>query len=220
MEIKVLVVDDHAMMREGLVMLLNNKEGFCTAGSVGSGEEAINVVDSMNPDVIIMDIVLPGMTGIEASKWIIDRNPKAKILLLSMFADLDLIEKGISVGVLGYILKEAHHEELIEAIRLVSIGERSFSTDITNLIFEKFHSKSLKSNKDISRKEKSPLSIRELEITKLVTEGLSNREIGEILFISKKTVDAHVYNIEGKLHLKNKVDLVNYVHKNKLFDND
>ena len=217
-ELTILLVDDHGLMREGLESLFNSVENFKVIGSVGSGEEAVNTHDLHKPDVVLMDIVLPGMSGIEASKWIIDRFPDAKILLLSMEVNVDLIEKGISVGVLGYMLKTSEKEDLVEAVKTVARGEKCFSEDITNLVFEKFYSKSLKSAKDITKTKESPLSKRETEIAKWVTRGLSNKDIGEKLFISTKTVDAHVYNIQLKLVLKSKIDIVNYVHKEGLLN--
>jgi DNA-binding NarL/FixJ family response regulator len=219
-EIKIVIVDDHGLMREGLVSMFNSVGNFKVVGSVSNGEEAINIYNEKKPDVVLMDIMLPGMTGIEASKWIIDQDPEAKILLLSMEANIDLIEKGISVGVLGYILKTSESDDLAEAVSTVFRGEKYFSEDVQKLIFDKFYSKSIKSTKDISAIKDNPLSNRETEILKCICTGISNREIGDKLFISKKTVDAHVYNIQSKLHLKSKIELLNYARKNNLLEEE
>ena len=209
-------MDDHGLFREGLVSIFSSVENFSIVASVGSGEEAINAANKFKPDVIVMDIMLPNMSGIEATKWIKDQWPDVKVLLLSMEVNLDLIEKGISVGALGYMLKTAERDELIAAVQDTAKGEKHFSDEIQKLIFDRFYQKSLKSQKDISQTKEQVLTKRELEIIKLVAKGTSNKEIADKLFISQKTVDAHVYNIQTKLHLKSKVDIVNYVHQENL----
>lgn len=213
---KIIIVDDHGLFREGLVSMFSSVENFSIVASVGSGEEAINAANKFKPDVIVMDIMLPNMSGIEATKWIKDQWPDVKVLLLSMEVNLDLIEKGISVGALGYMLKTAERDELIAAVQNTAKGEKHFSDEIQKLIFDRFYQKSLKSQKDISQTKEQVLTKRELEIIKLVAKGTSNKEIADQLFISQKTVDAHVYNIQTKLHLKSKVDIVNYVHQENL----
>lgn len=217
-KIKVLLVDDHGLMREGISSMIDSFEDIQIVGSVSSGEEAVNEVREKNPDVVLMDIMMKGMSGLEATKWIKEQNPEVKILLLSMEVNKDLIETGISLGISGYMLKSSSRDVLIEGIRKVNNGEKYFTEEITDTIFQKFYEKSAKIKKEVITTEPEILSKRETEILKNIADGLSNKEVAEKLFISPKTVDAHIYNIQTKLGLKSKVELVRYAIKNEITD--
>ena len=213
--IKILLVDDHSLMREGMVALLRDVEDIEIVGSIASGEEAVNLADELKPNLILMDIMLRGMTGIEATRWIKERNPDIKIILISMEVSKDYISAGIKSGVDGYLHKDSEKATLIEAIRLVHNGGRYFNEAITSLVFEDFY-KHEKTGKPKEKKISQDLTKREHEILELVAEGKSNREVGETLFISVKTVETHKTHILEKLGLRNTAELVKYAIKNNI----
>ncbi len=213
--IKILLVDDHSLMREGMVAMLRDVEDIEIVGSIASGEEAVNMADQLKPNLILMDIMLRGMTGIEATRWIKERDPHVKIILISMEVSKDYISAGIKSGVDGYLHKDSEKSTLIEAIRMVDKGGRYFNEAITSLVFEDFY-KHEKTGKTKEKKISQDLTKREHEILELVAEGKSNREVGESLFISVKTVETHKTHILEKLGLRNTAELVKYAIKNNI----
>ena len=213
--IKILLVDDHSLMREGMAAMLRDVEDIEIVGSIASGEEAINLADQLKPNLILMDIMLRGMTGIEATRWIKERNPGLKIILISMEVSKDYISAGIKSGVDGYLHKDSEKVTLIDAIRMVYQGGRYFNEAITSLVFEDFY-KHEKTGKAKEKKISQDLTKREHEILELVAEGKSNREVGETLFISVKTVETHKTHILEKLGLRNTAELVKYAIKNNI----
>jgi DNA-binding NarL/FixJ family response regulator len=213
--IKILLVDDHSLMREGMAAMLRDVEDIEIVGSIGSGEEAVNLADQLKPDLILMDIMLRGMTGIEATRWIKERDPRVKIILISMEISKDYISAGIKSGVDGYLHKDSEKATLIEAIRSVHGGGRYFNEAITSLVFEDFY-KHEKTGKAKERKISQDLTKREHEILELVAEGKSNKEVAESLFISVKTVETHKTHILEKLGLRNTAELVKYAIKNNI----
>jgi DNA-binding NarL/FixJ family response regulator len=213
--IKILLVDDHSLMREGMAAMLRDVEDIEIVGSIGSGEEAVNLADQLKPNLILMDIMLRGMTGIEATRWIKERDPHVKIILISMEISKDYISAGIKSGVDGYLHKDSEKATLIEAIRSVHGGGRYFNEAITSLVFEDFY-KHEKTGKAKERKISQDLTKREHEILELVAEGKSNKEVAESLFISVKTVETHKTHILEKLGLRNTAELVKYAIKNNI----
>jgi DNA-binding NarL/FixJ family response regulator len=213
--IKILLVDDHSLMREGMAAMLQDAEDIEIVGSIGSGEEAVNLADQLKPNLILMDIMLRGMTGIEATRWIKERDPHVKIILISMEISKDYISAGIKSGVDGYLHKDSEKTTLIEAIRSVHGGGRYFNEAITSLVFEDFY-KHEKTGKAKERKISQDLTKREHEILELVAEGKSNKEVAESLFISVKTVETHKTHILEKLGLRNTAELVKYAIKNNI----
>jgi DNA-binding NarL/FixJ family response regulator len=213
--IKILLVDDHSLMREGMAAMLRDVEDIEIVGSIGSGEEAVNLADQLKPNLILMDIMLRGMTGIEATRWIKERDPHVKIILISMEISKDYISAGIKSGVDGYLHKDSEKTTLIEAIRSVHGGGRYFNEAITSLVFEDFY-KHEKTGKAKERKISQDLTKREHEILELVAEGKSNKEVAESLFISVKTVETHKTHILEKLGLRNTAELVKYAIKNNI----
>jgi DNA-binding NarL/FixJ family response regulator len=213
--IKILLVDDHSLMREGMAAMLRDAEDIEIVGSIGSGEEAVNLADQLKPNLILMDIMLRGMTGIEATRWIKERDPLIKIILISMEISKDYISAGIKSGVDGYLHKDSEKATLIEAIRSVHGGGRYFNEAITSLVFEDFY-KHEKTGKAKERKISQDLTKREHEILELVAEGKSNKEVAESLFISVKTVETHKTHILEKLGLRNTAELVKYAIKNNI----
>jgi DNA-binding NarL/FixJ family response regulator len=215
-KIRVLLVDDHKLLREGLASMLNQIDDIVIVGSVSSGEEAINEVPSLSPNVILMDIMMGGMTGIEATRWIKEQNPSVKIILISSEVRKELVTAGIQVGIDGYLPKDVGKATLLEAIRSVMKGNRFFNEAITSLVFEDFYQKNKTTTAKVKFKNPHDLTSREQEILALVASGKGNKQIAEELFISVKTVETHKSHILEKLDLKNTAALVRYAIKNNL----
>lgn len=213
---KVLIVDDHRLLRDGLTALLNQAEDIEIVGSVPSGEEAISIFPSLKPDVILMDIMMGGMTGIEATRWIKEQDPNAKVILISSEVKKELVTAGIQCGIDGYLPKDVDLTILRDAITTVRNGGRYFNEAITNLVFEDFYQKKKLTNMSGKVTLPNDLTKREQEVLALVASGKSNQEVADELFISIKTVDTHKNHILDKLGLKNTAELVRYAIKNKL----
>lgn len=195
--------------------MLTTSDEFEVIGYVTSGEEAVNSLETLKPDVVLMDIKLKKMSGIEASRWIKERRPDTKIVLLSMEVKKEFLSAGIQCGISGYLHKDIDKDTLFAALRSVHNGGQYFTDALTKLVFEDFYTHE-KSKKVVNIKLPDQLTPRENEILALVAEGKSAREIGELLFISIKTVDTHKSNILDKLGLKNSAELTKYAIKNNI----
>ncbi len=213
-KIKVVLVDDHQLLLEGIASMLNNIEYVSIVGKASSGEEAVNIVNELKPEVVLMDIIMHGMTGIEATRWIKEQDEEIKIILISSDVNEKFVSLAIQAGVDGYLPKNVDKETLLEAIKAVNNGERFFTKDITNIVMESMYSGGGKSKP----KNDGELSKREFEVLQEVVKGKSNQEVADDLFISVKTVETHKSNIMSKLDLKNTVELVKYAIKNKIID--
>ena len=210
----IVLADDHALFRTGLKNLLLLEPGFDVAGEAANGLELLAVLETVRPDVILLDISMPEMNGIEAAEEIMRRWPEMKIVTLSMFGEEDYYFKMVSLGVKAFLLKNSDIGEVLEAIRTVVDGGTYFSQELLfNLV------SNLKSSTE-NRLEpgEADLSERELEILLEICKGLSNQEIGDKLFISKRTVDKHRANILAKTNCRNTANLVVYAIKNKLVE--
>lgn len=214
-KIRIAVADDHGLMRHGIVSLLEGESEFQVIASVSSGEDAVNVANNHPPDVFLLDIVMKGMSGIEATRWIKDQNPSVKIILLSSEVSKEFISEGMRMGIDGYVLKDCSKDILLEAICTVMKGEKFFSSEVTNLIFQDFYLKETE-GKGLPNKKAGELSKRETEVLVLIASGKTIREIGDHLFISPKTVETHKLHIMDKLGLTNTAQLVKYAIENKL----
>lgn len=212
--IKVFVVDDHKLIVDGIVSILSTEEGITVVGTAASGEDAINAVSNLKPDVILMDIVLKKMTGLEACRWIKERDDNVKVLLLSMEVTRDYLKAGIQSGISGYLHKDIDKGTLVKAITTVVNGEHFFAEALTKLVFEDF----LQTQKTKTPIELLPnnLTKREYEILASVATGKSNREVADALFISIKTVETHKAHILEKLGLRNNAELVKYAIQNNI----
>ncbi|HEY9486756.1 MAG TPA: response regulator transcription factor [Chryseosolibacter sp.] len=217
---RVLIVDDHRLLRDGLSALLSQAEEIEVVGSVPSGEEAISIFPSLKPDVILMDIMMGGMTGIEATRWIKEQDSNVRVVLISSEIKKELVTAGIQCGIDGYLPKDVDIEILREAIRTVKEGGRYFNEAITNLVFEEFYQKKKLTNHSGKVTLPNDLTNREQEVLALVASGKSNQEVADDLFISIKTVDTHKAHILDKLGLKNTAELVKYAIRNKLISLD
>jgi len=214
---KVLIVDDHGFLREGLISLLRNEKDIVVIGAVENGENAVNLANELSPDVILMDIVMQGMTGIEATHWIKGQNPKIKIILISGEINKNYITDGIKSGIDGYLPKDVDPKSLVTAIHTVVKGERYFSPDVTALIFQDYDLKG-KDGKGVPSEKESMLTKREEEILILIAQGKSLEEIGSLLFIDMKTVENHYVNIKHELQLHNTAQLVMYAVEHNLVE--
>ncbi|MDX1628757.1 MAG: response regulator transcription factor [Fulvivirga sp.] len=215
-KIRVLLVDDHQLLREGVEAMLSKVEHIHVIDSVASGEEAVNVAQSKLPDVILMDIMMKGMTGIEATRWIKEQNPKIKVILISMEVNQGLIGEGVKSGIEGYLPKDVDRATLVEAINKVNAGEKYFSESVTKMVFESFYQQESSPQED--KPKNKDLTKRELEVLKEVASGKTNQEVADTLFISIKTVETHKSHILDKLGLKNTAELVKYAIKNNIID--
>ena len=212
-KIKIVLVDDHQMFRDGVKSVLSDEENIELIGEVGNGNDLYELLKIDSPDLIITDISMPDISGIEITKYVTENYPEIKILILSMHSNVEFITKSLGAGANGYLPKDTSMNELLEAINTIYKGENYFNKDISDTILKSIINKS-KSAKENSKNES--LTKREMEIVSLVVEGLTNKEIADKLFISVRTVDSHKNNIMQKLNLKSSVELVKYAIKNKL----
>ncbi len=217
-KIKVLLTDDHKLIRDGIKSMLENTVDIEVIGSVSSGEESINETRQNRPDVILMDIMMHGMTGIEATRWVKEFDPTIKIVLVTMEISKEYVSAGIKSGVDGYLPKDVDKETLLEAVRTVHAGGRFFNDAIMKLVFEDFYSN--EKLKSTDKKLPNDLTKREHEILGLVASGRTNKEVAEALFISIKTVETHKTHILDKLGLKNTTALIKYAIKNNIISVD
>lgn len=217
-KIKVLLTDDHKLIRDGIESMLLNTDDIEVIGSVSSGEESVNEVRKNRPDVILMDVMMGGMTGIEATRWIKEFDPTVKVVLVTMEISKEYVSAGIKSGVDGYLPKDIDKETLLEAVRTVYKGGRFFNEAIMKLVFEDFYSHEKLKSPD--KKLPNDLTKREHEILGLVASGKTNKELADALFISIKTVETHKTHILEKLGLKNTTELVKYAIKNNIISID
>ena len=202
--IRLLLVDDHVIVRAGLRMLFQAEEDMEIVGEASGGEEALAMVTRLQPDVIIMDVAMPGMNGIEATRRIRAVAPQAAILALTMHEDEQYFFAMLGAGASGYIPKRAAPDDLVSAVRVVSQGNVFLYTSLARFLMH-----DVMANQN-AVETPDPLTAREQEVLALIAEGMTNREIGNALVISPKTVDRHRENIMTKLNLHNRVELVRY----------
>jgi len=202
--IQVLIVDDHTIVRKGIRALLAEIEDIEVVAEASTGQEAITLAESSNPDVILMDLVMPEMDGIEAIRHISIHQPKASILVLTSFTADDKVFPAIKAGALGYLLKDSDPDDLVRAVRQVYRGEPSLHPSIARKVLQEL------SQPVPPRPAPEPLTDREVEVLRLLAKGLGNQELADQLFIAEVTVRTHVSNILSKLHLANRVQATLY----------
>lgn len=203
-KIRILAADDHAVVREGLRALIDTEPGMELVGEASDGTEAVGRAQALQPDVVLLDLVMPRKGGIEAIGEIRSVAPEARILVLTSFAEDDKVFPAIKAGAQGYLLKDASPGELLQAIREVQRGEPSMHPTIARkLMLELQRSSDLPPTED-------PLTEREAEVLGLVAQGLTNQEIADRLYVSERTVRTHVSNILSKLHLANRTQAALY----------
>ena len=205
--IRVLVVDDHTIIRKGIRAVLDLVPDVVLVGEAENGIQAVKLEAELNPDVILMDLMMPEMDGIACIKQIKTQRPRARILVLTNFAGEDMIFPAIKAGALGYHLKDSSPETLVEAIREVHRGESSLHPVIARKVLSEI------SSPPEHPPTTEPLTPRELEVLHLIAQGFENREIAEKLVISEATARTHVSNIMGKLHLASRTQAALYALK-------
>lgn len=215
MKIKILVVDDHQLFREGLVNLLFSTPDIEVIAQAENGEDAIKKARHFKPEVILIDIAMPKMNGIEATRELKKEMPEIKIIAVSMHSDKQYVKGILEAGADGYLLKNCTYRQLTDAIKTVYSGKKFLSEDITELVINGYLDPSKSEIDNFSQ-----LSEREKEIFMLFAEGKSTREIGEKLFISVKTVGTHKQHILEKLKLKTNADIVKFALKKGLIQLD
>jgi two-component system, NarL family, response regulator NreC len=206
MKTRLLLVDDHAVIRLGLHMLLENEPDLEIAGEAETASDALQLITSLRPDVVLLDIGLPDMSGIEAAEQIKQLSPETAIVALTIHEDEEYFFKMLEAGASGYVPKRAAPEELLTAIRAAAVGEVYLYPSLAKLLVKDF----LTQSRTEERESESVLTDREQEVLTLLAEGMNNNEIAENLFISPKTVARHRENIMKKLNLHSRVELVKY----------
>jgi NarL family two-component system response regulator LiaR len=208
--ISVLIVDDHEIVRKGIRALLATKRDIQAIGEAKDGAEAVAQAKSLHPDVILMDLMMPKMNGVQATREITAMQPEARILVLTSFAADEQVFPAIKAGALGYLLKDSSPQELLQAIRQVYRGEPSLDPAVARKVLAEL---SAPPPKPLT---KDPLTERELEILRLIAQGKSNKEIAGELVIAEETVHTHVSNILNKLHLASRTQAALYALKEGL----
>ena len=210
-ENKVIIVDDHKMFRSGLRFLLNNIPNISVIGEASNGKEFLEMAGKETIDIALMDINMPEMNGIEATRIAMKEYPHLKVIVLSMHGEEEYYDQMLDAGVKGFLLKNSDADELIAAIEAVIAGKSYFSQELLVNILDQKRLQKLRTNT-------VKLSSRELEVLKLICDGYSNAEIAEQLFISHRTVDRHRANLLSKTGCKNSTSLVMYAVKNKIVE--
>lgn len=207
MSIKVLMADDHRIMREALRSIIEKESDMKVVGEAADGRAAVRLSREVSPDVVIMDITMPELNGVEATKQILSEAPDVKVLALSMHSDEHFVSGMLKAGGSGYLLKDCAAEELVQAIRSVITGEQYLSPKIAGIVIESYRRASPKED----QLSKAPeLTAREREVLQLVAEGDTSQRIAGQLYVSQKTVDAHRQNIMAKLSIKTVAGLTKY----------
>jgi len=210
-KISVLIVDDHAMFREGIRALLSRYDDMAVVGEAADGKEALEKVYQIHPDVVLMDIAMPGLGGLEATAEIKRISPQTHVLILTMHENREYIHPILKAGASGYLLKKAAGAELVTAIRAIQSGGAYLDPALTPAVIEQYLAKDGSTSTSYER-----LSEREKQVLKLVAEGRSNKEIAEMLCLSVKTVRGHRANLMEKLDIHNRSELVRYAIRHGL----
>lgn len=212
--IRILIVDDHEVVRRGFRALLDEFEDMEVVGEADNGIEATQLVESEEPDVILMDLIMPEMDGVEATRQISEKKTKARILVITTYSGDDHVIPAIKAGAHGYLLKDSGSDQLVEAIRQVHRGEPALHPDIARTLIQEIRPEVP------DKATPDPLTARELEVLSLMAGGLSNREIAGRLFIAEVTVRSHISRILDKLHLANRVQATLYALREGVIDLD
>lgn len=216
--IRILLADDHAVLRAGLRVLLNSESDITVVGEAGDGAETLNAIAAYQPDIVVLDLMMPNVKGLDIIEQITKTYPQTRVLVLTMHADTQYIRHVVKAGGAGYVLKSSADTELIKAIRIVASGSSYLTPAATQVLMSDYREQ----DEPLIASEKasglSLLSDREHEVLVMTALGYSSREIGELLFISPKSVDTYRQRLMEKLHLENRAELVQYALKNGLLE--
>lgn len=211
---RILLVDDHDIVRLGLMTLLNDQPDMEVIGEASTAAEAVRQTGLLSPDVVLMDIRLPGEGGIEATRQVTAKFSNVKVVMLTSFADDELVMRAISAGAVGYVLKQVGNEELIRAIQAAARGEALLDPSTTARLLSRVREADRKAQEDAFRE----LSDREMDVLVHLAKGRTNAEIASLLNLSEKTVGNYVGNMFEKLHLNNRIELAAYAYEHHLFE--
>ena len=212
MTIRILIAEDHGVLRAGLRALLNNELDMEVVGEAEDGNQVVSLAERLDPDVVIMDISMPGQDGLEATRQILESQPDRRVLLLTVHEDSSLMRAALDNGAAGYILKRAVESELIDAIRAVQRGELYIHPAMTRALLDEPRESQPLQGQDAT------LTQREVEVLKYIAEGYTNRQIADLLSISIRTVESHRANLMDKLDLHSRVELVRYATEHSLLN--
>jgi DNA-binding NarL/FixJ family response regulator len=208
-KIRVILADDHVFVRDGIKSLLENEANITVVGEATDGLEALSLIDSLQPDLLILDIRMPNMTGIEVVEQLRSKNNLVKIVMLSMHESEEYVLKSIQAGADGYLLKGSSKEEFLKALHTIANGGKYFSGDISSILIGQLTNPVLAAEPKQSLGDDQIITKREKEILKLLLSGKGNKEIAEALDISKRTAEVHRFNLMKKLKVKNLMELSN-----------
>jgi RNA polymerase sigma factor (sigma-70 family) len=206
MSIRVLIADDHRMIREGLRSLIEREPDMVMVGEADNGREAVAMAKKFSPDVIVMDVGMPDLNGMEATRQTLEQCPNVRVLALSMYTDRRYAAGMLQAGAKGYVVKKAAYDELVTAIRTVASGQAFLSAEVTSVIVDDYSRRLMATDGSAF----TVLTEREREIVQLVAEGRSTKEIAEALGVSAKTVDTHRQNLMDKLNLHSVAEITRY----------
>ena len=213
-EIKVLIVDDHQVVRQGLRTFLELQPDIVVLGEAGDGQTAVEMAQQLQPDVVLMDLVMPRLNGIDATRQIKAQGRAVQVIALTSFTEDEQVFPAIQAGASSYLLKDVSPDELVEAIRAAHRGEARLHPDITRMLMDQVTQQAAPAGHTLPE----TLTARELEVVRLVAQGRSNHEIAQALVISEKTVKTHISNVLGKLQLGDRTQLAIYAIKHGLVD--
>ena len=211
--IRLLICEDQTLMRQGLVTILSLEPGIEVVGQAGNGQEAIDRVDALKPDIVLMDVQMPVMDGVEATRHIAIQYPDTRVIILTTFDYEEYVFEGVKAGAMGYLLKDTPAPELVSTIRRVHAGERFIQPAVASKILFEF---ARAGRTEGQSTEYEPLSEREIELIGRLAQGLSNREIADDLSLAEGTVKNYVSSILSKLHAANRVQAVNLARQHKI----
>jgi DNA-binding NarL/FixJ family response regulator len=217
MTIKLLLADDHAMVRKGLQMFLSTQSDLCIVGEASNGQEAIDRTNELSPDMILMDLHMPILDGIEVTKQLKQSHPNVKVIVLTSFSDEDHVLPAIRAGAKGYLLKDIEPDELVRAIRRVWQGQVELHPDAAVRLMNLLSTQDADhNNEDTAASRLAELTKREMEVLRLIAAGKSNKEIGDRLTITEKTVKTHVSHVLDKLGLADRTQAAIFAVKHGL----
>jgi two-component system response regulator NreC len=213
-KIRILIADDHTLLRNGICAILEDEQDMVIVGEANDGREAVRLAGQLKPNVVLMDIAMPLLNGLEATRQIKHDHPEVNVLVLTMYDHEEYFRQMLEVGASGYIIKRAAATELVSAIRAVYDGEAVLSPAITRLLLEDYLNHDVHHDKD----DPNALSSREREVLQLIAEGKTSREIAEILHLSVKTIQSHRTSLMQKLDLHDRGELIKYAIQKKIIE--